>query len=246
MIRIIIYFMKLIVALLFALFFSSCQFTNGRSITGSGHITTETRNVGEFKGISVSNALEVEVEQADSFGVTVEADDNLQQYIVTKVENGILVIQTEINSFNNVEAKRIKVRMPVISSLEASSASSIKSINTLKTEKLFADASSAAEINIDVEADDLTCNSSSASSVNIKGKALKFKTESSSGSEIEAYDLLANDVTAEASSGSSISIHPILTLNADASSGGSINYNIVPRDNLNQKADSGGSISKNP
>lgn len=244
MIRIIIYFMKLIVALLFALFFSSCQFTTGRSITGSGNITTETRNVGEFKGISVSNALEVEVEQADSFGVTVEADDNLQQYIVTKVENGILVIQTEINSFNNVEAKRIKVRMPVISSLEASSASSIKSITILKSENLSVEASSAAEIDIDVEADQLTCSSSSASSVNVKGKALKVRTDSSSGSEIEAYELLANDVTAEASSGATISVHPILTLNADASSGGSILYNSTPRDNLTQKADSGGNVSR--
>ncbi|RKS25529.1 putative autotransporter adhesin-like protein [Flavobacterium endophyticum] len=245
MIRIIIYFMKLIVALLVSLFFTSCQFTTGKSVTGSGNITTETRNVGEFKGISVNNALEVELEQSDSFGVTVEADDNLQQYITTRVENGILIIETDVNNFKNVEAKRIKVKMPIISSLEASSASSIKSVNTLKTEKLLADASSAAEINIDVEADDLICNSSSASSVNVKGKALKFKTESSSGSDIEAQGLLANDITAEASSGSTISLHPILTLNADASSGGSITYNTVPRDNLTQKADSGGSISKN-
>lgn len=245
MIRIIIYFMKLIVALLFSLFFASCQFSTGRSITGSGNITTETRNVANFKGISVSNALDVEVEQGDTFEVIVEADDNLQQLITTSVDNGILVIGTEINNFKNVEAKRIKVRMPIISSLEASSSSSIKSINTLKTEKLLVDASSTGEINIEVEVDDLTCNSSSAGSIDIKGKALKFKTDSSSGGEIDADSLLANDITADASSGGSMSVHPILTLNANASSGGSITYNYVPRDNLTQNADSGGSISKN-
>lgn len=244
MIRIIIYFMKLIVALLFAIFFSSCEFNTGRSITGSGNVTTETRTVGEFRGISVSNTLEVEVEQGNSFEVTVEADDNLQQHIITKVENGILVIESEINNFINVEAKRIKVKMPIISSLEATSASSIKGINVIKSEKLLVDSSSSGEINIEVEVDDITCNSSSASSIEIRGKALKINTESSSSGEIDADELLANEVIANSSSAGSISVHPILSLNAEASSGGTVTYNSVPRDNLIQDSSSGGNISK--
>jgi Putative auto-transporter adhesin, head GIN domain len=244
MIRIIIYFMKLIVALLFAIFFSSCNFNIERPITGSGNVTTETRTVGEFKGISVSNALEVEVEQADSYEVTVEADDNLQQHIITKVENGILVIETEIDNFRNIEAKKIKVRMPIISSLEATSASSIKGINVIKSEKLLVDSSSSGEIDIEVEADDITCNSSSASSIEIKGKALKINTDASSSGEIDADELLANDVIASSSSAGSISVHPILTLKAEASSGGSVTYNSIPRNNLIKDSSSGGSISK--
>ncbi|WP_306566766.1 head GIN domain-containing protein [Flavobacterium lindanitolerans] len=245
MIRIIIYLMKLIIALLFALFFSSCRYTNERTITGSGNVRVETRNVTGFKGINVSNALEVEVEQGDAYQVVVEADENLLSHIITRVENGILHIEADSNTFRNIDARKIKVKLPVIVSLEASSASKITSIGTLITEKLLVDASSAAGIDIAVEADELTCNSSSASSVDLKGKALKFKANSSSASEIDADQLLANDVIAVASSAATISAHPILTLDAEASSGGNISYNNTPRNTLKQNADSGGGISKN-
>lgn len=244
MIRIIIYFMKLIIALLFALFFSSCRYTNERTITGSGNVRVETRNVTDFKGINVSNALEVEIEQGDAYQVVVEADENLLSHITTRVENGILHIETDANSFRNIDARKIRVKMPVIESLEASSAAKITSTGTLITERLLVDASSASEIDITVEADELTCNSDSASSVDLKGKALRFKAESSSASEIDADELLANDVMANASSAATISAHPILTLDAEASSGGQVNYNNTPRKFLKQNADSGGGISK--
>ncbi len=245
MIRIIIYFMKLIIALLFSIFFTSCMFTTDRAITGSGNVRTESRNIIDFKGISVSNALEVEVEQGDAYQVVVEADENLLSHITTTVENGILYIGTDINRFRNIDARKIKVKMPIIVSLEASSAAKITSTSTLITEKLLVDASSASGIDIAVEADEITCNSSSASSVDLKGKALRFKADSSSASEIDADELFANDVMANASSAATISAHPILTLDAEASSGGQVSYNIVPRNSLKQNADSGGSISKN-
>ncbi|WP_370029871.1 head GIN domain-containing protein [Flavobacterium sp. 28YEA47A] len=236
--------MKLIIALLFALFFSSCRYTNERTITGNGNVRVETRNVTDFKGINVSNALEVEVEQGDSFQVVVETDENLLSHITTSVENGILYIGTDANSFRNIDVRKIRVKMPVIESLEASSAAKITSTSTLISEKLLVDASSASDIDIVVEAEDLTCNSSSASSVDLKGKALKFKADSSSASEIDADELFANDVVANASSAATISTHPILTLDAEASSGGQVNYNNTPRNFLKQNADSGGGISK--
>jgi hypothetical protein len=70
---------------------------------------------------------------------------------------------------------------------------------------------------------------------------LKMKANASSGSEIDAKNLLANEVNAEASSGATISVHPIVSLDAEASSGGSINYNKVPK-SIRKETNSGGSI----
>lgn len=243
MIRIIIYLMKLLVALLFAVFFSSCQFSSGKTVTGSGNVKTENRNLSGFTGISVQRALEVEVEQSDKFEVVVEADDNLLSHITTDVRDGILVIETDINNFDNVNKKKIRVKMPTINSLESSSAASIKSKNTLITENLSLDASSASRIEVSVEAENLTLESSSGSNIDIHGKAIKLNAEASSGSQIEANDLLVNDIIASSSSGSSTSVHPILSLNAEASSGSSIHYFSVPK-KLVKSTSSGGDVSQ--
>lgn len=235
--------MKLIVALLCAIFFTACQFNPGKSVTGSGNTKTETRALKDFTGISASSSLEVEVEQADKFEVIVEADDNIINDIKTHVTDGVLIIETDINNFKNATTKKIRVKMPSIKSLETSSAATINSKNTIITEDLVVDSSSASKINISVEAENLTCDSSSGSTIEIHGKAIKLNSDSSSGSTINAQELLVNNVVATSASGSTTNVHPILSLAAEASSGSSISYNNVPK-KLDQSTSSGGGISQ--
>jgi len=96
---------------------------------------------------------------------------------------------------------------------------------------------------LSLEFDAIYCKASSGSSINIDGKALKLETYSSSGSDIDANELLVNDVIAKASSGGSINVHPIVSLEAKASSGGSVNYNIMPK-SIEKSTSSGGSVEK--
>lgn len=243
MIKIIIHITKFIIATITALLFASCNF-NMKTIEGSGNVTTEKRIVqGDFKNIEVSNAIDLVIQQSDSVDITVEADDNLQKEIITTVENGTLIIKCKFSSFRNVNMKKVTVKMPHVSKIEASSASTVTSKNTLQAQNIELETSSAASMHVDVESDNISCNSSSGSSIDIKGKALKIQTSASSGSSIEAGKLLANDVDAEVSSGGVISVHPILNLKAHASSGGNINYNNVPK-TIDKTASSGGSVSQ--
>lgn len=242
MIKIIIHITKFIIAAITALLFASCNF-NLNTIEGSGNVTTQKRIVeGDFKNVSVSNAIDVVIVQSDSTEITVEADDNLQKDIITKVENGTLIIKCKYNSFGDV-TKRVTVKMPVVNKLEASSASTIKTQKVILGEEIDLEASSAASIDVNIESDNISCDSGSGSTINVQGKALKIKTSASSGSSINAEKLLANEVHAEASSGASINVHPIVRLKADASSGASINFDTDPK--IYEKSEnSGGSVSK--
>lgn len=249
MIKIVTLITKFIIVALTALLFGSCNHNFrvdgfGKSITGSGNITTENRQIqADFKSIRVSNAIELVVEQADFTEVIVEADDNLQKGIITRVENGVLIIESEYNNFIDVKSRKVFVKMPVIDVLEASSASSIRSANTLKGDNISLNSSSASSIVVAVEADYLNIDSSSGSSITLNGLALKFKAGSSSGSSINAFALSANEIIADASSGSTIEINPVVSLIAEASSGSNINYNSNPK-TVQKNESSGGSVSK--
>jgi hypothetical protein len=58
-------------------------------VQGSGNVTSETRDVSEFHGVDVSGVFEVEIVAQKDFGVQIEADDNLLEYIKTEVDDGI-------------------------------------------------------------------------------------------------------------------------------------------------------------
>ncbi len=243
MIKTIIFLTKLAIATCFALLLGSCKHSIhiGDGIDGNGNITTKERSITEdFKGIDVSNGIDVTVEQSDKIYVSVETDDNLQHVIVTKVVNGILRIESS-ESFNSTETPKVTVKMPIINSLESGSGSRITSVNTLVSENLDVNSSSGSEININVEADAITLDSSSGSNIKAHGKALRAETSSSSGSVIEAGELMANEVISHSSSGSSTDVHPIVSLNAKASSGGSVGYHKVPK-TITKEESSGGSV----
>lgn len=210
---------------------------------GNGNITTEKRNLTEnFEKIRVSSGIEVIVSQADVISIEVETDENIQPIILTKVENGTLIITAD-ESFDTKQNPKVRVNLPIISGLKSSSGSSIQSRSNLKSTSLIVDSSSGSSIEIEVETDYISLESSSGSSISVKGKALKAETASSSGSTINAGNLMANDVFSQTSSGSSTQVYPIISLNGKASSGSKITYMNVPK-NLQKEESSGGSITK--
>jgi hypothetical protein len=245
MLKIITLISQFIIIALTALLFSSCnQLGKINSTIGSGHVTTEKRTVhADFKSVSVSNAIDLVIEQSDKTEIIVEADDNLQNKITTTVSDGVLVISCKSSNFINVASKKVIVRMPVIEELEASSAATINSKSILKGNSLSLVSSSAASIHAEVAYETILLTSSSASDQTIRGKALQLETTASSASEIDASELLSNDVTAKSSSTGSIQVRPIVSLKAKATSGGNISYNGNPK-SIQKEANSGGSVDK--
>jgi len=241
MVKIIIFLMKLFLLVLATIFFSSCHFKNG-GLEGSGDVVTQARSLSkDFTKIDVSQGITVNVVQSDDTSVIVEADDNIIEHITTKVENGVLIIESD-NSYSSEKTPTVTVKLPIISGLISSGNASISSDSVLITDKIEIDAESASSIDIKVEADLISIDAASGSTVSVSGKALKLTTSASSGSEIDADHLTTNEIYAEATSGSSTSVDPILKLEAHASSGSSISYKTTPK-NLSKEEDSSASVS---
>lgn len=227
-----------------ALLLASCntKINLGNGVDGNGNVTTQTRNVDNFTKIEINRGLNVTIEQSDSYHVEVEADDNLQSLITTRVENGTLVISSDEN-IDEATAKTIHVKMPSLSRVETSSGSSAESRGTFTGTKIEVRSSSGSQSDLDLEFETIDCESSSGSSIDLKGKALKLTTDSSSGSTIDAQNLLVNEVYSESTSGSATHVHPLVLMNGKASSGSSINYSGSPK-TVTKEESSGGSVSK--
>lgn len=235
-----------IIALLLTITFTSCNgnlnLING--IEGSGNVITEKREItSPFTKIAVSTGIEVILEQGSNTNVEVEVDDNLMQYIVTKVENGTLIVKIE-GTINMMESAIVRIKNNTIEGLESSSGASIKTINRITGTNLSIKSSSGSTIKADVEYENVNCESSSGSEIKVSGKALTLETKSSSGSNLNAKELAANEITSQSSSGSHTTVQPIVVLNAKASSGSAINYVKEPKQVIKEES-SGGSVSFN-
>ncbi len=228
---------RIIIFCLASLFIVSCS-----NISGSGNIISEQRKVKEFTGISASGSIDVEIIEGDEEKVEVEADDNVMEFIVTKVEGNILKIRTrDVNLFN--AHVKVFVTAPLFTSLKASASASIEAKDLIKSNgKITLSASSSADINVAVDAPEIVTDASSSGTIKISGKTKTHSAESSSSAEILAYNLFSENTVANASSSGSVEVHASVNLNARASSSGSINYRGSPT--VKSTTNSSGSVEK--
>ncbi len=255
-------------------------------ITGSGNIITRRVSIADFSRIETSRAVHLVVEKRSGREAIIEADDNIMPYVIVEVDGGCLNvgIDDDIKSLNNVT---VKVTVPSdgnISAISASSASKVTVQAEIKSPKLMLDASSAANINITksdvgtcsidassaanvegaIKADNCVIDMSSASDVNVallavkcdvtatsaasatlSGEAGDIEITVSSAAKVDAMDLNARNADVSASSGGSIKITCMKSIDASASSGGSVKY--AAKGDLDPElrhTSSGGSVKK--
>ncbi len=237
---------RIVVTSIISLLMLSCNFSMnfGEGIDGDRNVVTSEREVeGNFNAVKVSQGLELYITQSDDVEITVEADENLQELIVTEVDNGELKIFSTKN-IRRAASRKIYVSFPDINRIKASSGSSVYSNNTINSEDLELKSSSGANIKIDVETNTLICDSSSGGYIQLDGNTVSLMTEASSGSNISASSLKAESTTAKASSGARIQINTSKALTARASSGGDIRYSGNP-ERVEKSDSSSGSVRAN-
>ena len=234
---------KIIISTIFGISLSSCQFSFRPGISGNGIIETQERTLNsDFNAIDVNRGLDVYITQGDENSITIQADENLIDLITTEIENGVLTISTTDN-IKNAASKKVLLNFKNLNSIKANSGSDLLSTHQLNFNDLNLEATSGADINLELIAEQVICYSSSGSDIKLKGKSNTLKVNSSSGSDINAKDLKSNIVNANASSGSDIIIHASKKLNADANSGADIIYYGNPEE-VSKSDGASGSIVK--
>lgn len=233
---------KFIVLFLVIASTTSCVLTGTK---GNSHVTTEERTPNSsFDGIKVSQGINLFLTQGNDEKITVETDENLQDILITEVNNNNVLEVYFKKNVRKATSKNVYVTAKNINLLSTSSGASLTCEDVINSESIQLKASSGSSLRVEVISNEVTSNSSSGSSIKIIGKTNLFTTKASSGSNIKADRLEASEVEAKASSGSSIDVNAIDALVATASSGGSIDYEGTPR-RLVKNTSSGGSVYKN-
>ena len=196
-------------------------------LTGSGQVITETRETLPFMDIEVSGKLEVHLQQGDSLEITVEADDNLLEFIDTRIEDNKLRIG--LTSRVSTESQiLVNITLPDISRLRASSNASIVTSDQLTGSYFEIELSSGAHSTLDLNFEKVKIALSSGAEATLYGEANKLFVESSTGSDLDARYFKAANCDITTRSGSESKVYVTEFLKATARSGSSIYFRGEP------------------
>src|SRR5450759_4758949 len=151
---------------------SSCTHAQyWKSVRGHGHVITKERKTDSFTGIKVSSGIDVYLKQGNNESVSVEADENLHEYILTEVRNGVLNVYSEYN-IRDAEKKRVYVTIKEVNSIKTTSAGDVFGESLINSDRLELSASSAGDIKIEVNSKNLDVDISSSGDINLKARRI--------------------------------------------------------------------------
>ena len=213
-----------------------------KTVHGNHSVTKSEREVGSFTGVKASSGIDVYLRQGDAEAVSVEADENLHEYILTEVKGNVLHVYTDIN-IRDAKQKRVYVTMKDIISVATSSAADIYGESPVKSDELELSASSAGDIKLEIFARELKVNISSSGDMTLKGETDELEADLSSAGDLNAYELKAREADISVSSAGDADVYVTEKLKAHASSAGDINYKGDP-DSVDAHSSSAGGIHK--
>ncbi len=231
----------IILALVSLLLLSGCELLDMEAIRGTGDVVSEERPVEGIREVTLATLGDLTIELGDQESLTVEAQANLQEHLITEVRGGELVIRTENGvTLSPTEPVRYTLTVPGLDRLSITSSGDITA-PALVSDSFTAHSSSSGDMLIaGLTAETLRVEISSSGTIEIQdGQVARQEVTISSSGDYEAEDLQSESAEIDLTSSGSATVWVTDTLNAELSSSGDVHYYGSPQvsEDLNSSGD---------
>ncbi len=239
--------MKRLLIALFALVSLTAYSQRWETVKGNSQIKKETREVSSFTSLTSQGPMDVQIAYGNSTSVTIEADENLLQYIETPVEDGRLVIKTKKGiNLKSSSKMTVHVSMTKINSLQLSGSGNIKGSGAFTgDEKTDISVSGSGNLALDFDTfKDMDLSLSGSGNIDLKGSAANSIDAKISGSgNIDCSNTSSKDVDAKISGSGNIKVYASNSIEAKISGSGNVYYK-GDLQNINSKVVGSGKVLK--
>jgi hypothetical protein len=187
------------------------------ALVGSGNLETETYTFADFDAVEISSAFEFEIEQSNSYGIEITADDNVMEYVRVSQDGQTLKIGLRTATWLGPVTLEAAVTMPELGGLEVSGASRGTVSGFSSTGDLAIQISGASRVTGDITAGDVDFDISGASSLELDGSANDMVADVSGASSLKLDDFTVGNANVDFSGASSGTINLDGRLDADLS-----------------------------
>lgn len=228
---------RIFLGIVIAITLNSCMNT----IDGNGNVVNEKRTVSSFSKIDISGGFEVLLNQGNSEKVELEVDENLIELIETKVKGNTLYISSE-EPIGNAESLKIYITVVDVEDIDASGAIELKNKGTYKSDNLEIDISGAADIDLNLEVENLVMDMSGASETTLTGAADNLEIEISGAGDLDAKKMKTKTTEIDISGAGSAIVNVKKKLKVEVSGAGSVQYKGNPK--VDESISGAGSVTK--
>lgn len=239
--------MKNIFILLIVLSPLSMNAQNYKNIKGNGAKVTKTITTSDYDGVAVSGSFYVTIVDGVEGTITINAEENLMEYIIVEVKDNTLSIRPEKGyGLSASKGKKIEITVPVnaISNVSLAGSGDVISYFMLNAASFKISLAGSGDIKLGIEAQDISANLSGSGDIELKGKATNFTAALAGSGDIEAQELQAENAKVSLAGSGDIETYCTQSIEARVSGSGDIQYKGNPT-KVDTKVSGSGTIKMN-
>lgn len=213
-------------------------------IKGSGHVVTEQRDISSANKIRLEGSYDLELVPGSPVSVKLEGDDNILPYIITRNENGWLVIKSKDHlNFSTKSPLKVYVTTDMLEAVHLSGSGNILGKGKfVGGEELDVQISGIGDANLEVDAPSVNASISGSGNIALTGATKEVKVDISGIGSYKGLDLMAENAKVHVSGSGSADVFADNKLNIHVSGIGHVNYK--GNATVSQQVSGSGSVKK--
>jgi Putative auto-transporter adhesin, head GIN domain len=204
------------------------DWSGGERVRGTGPVVTESREVGDFRGMSSGISADIVLRQGSKHAVKIEGQKNILDLMTTEVKDGILKISFKKGysiGWNNEKPLKIYLEAPSFEVLGMSGSGNVVAENDLSGKSLDIRISGSGDFNLkNVRYDALNVGVSGSGDIKLGGSAESIDVGISGSGDLNAANLKTKRAKCRISGSGDITVNATNELDASISGSGDINY----------------------
>lgn len=227
---------------------SQAQWWQGtKKVEGNGKMVTQTRTTSDYNAVALTGSMDVILVKGREGNIKIEAEENLQQHIVTEVSGGRLKISVEKGySLSPSRNNDITITVPFtdIEDVSLTGSGDIRSQDMVNADKFSINVTGSGNVKLPLQAKNTAANITGSGDIELTGSSEDFDCKVTGSGDVSAFDFKCKNVNAMVTGSGDIQVYASESLKASTPGSGDIEYRGNPKKEDFRTMGSG-SISKN-
>lgn len=198
-----------------------------KKVKGNGNMTTVSRTTGDYDGVKCAGSLDYILVKGTEGKLTIEGEENLLEYVVTKIKGDNLIVKVE-NGINLKPSwnKTIKITIPFedISKVSLSGSGDLWNEDTIDTDDIDVSLSGSGDVILEVNANSVDGSISGSGDLTIKGKTNNLNARVAGSGDFHGFSLEANNTIVSVAGSGDAEVVSNESIKARVAGSGDIEY----------------------
>jgi hypothetical protein len=210
----------------FLVFFTTACTSWVKEIDGNGNLITQNRTIEGFDAVKIAGDVQVELMQGPVFSVNVQADDNLQDYILTQKKGHALIIKYKKNvQLNTKNPLKVIITLPALKEVNIAGSGQVTATNTFTSvNTIKAAVGGSGTIHMEVNTPSIEAVIGGSGKIVLQGKTKNIEVNIGGSGHLLAQDLLAENVVVSIGGSGTARVFAEVNLKAKIGGSGSVFY----------------------